>query len=131
MEFGLNYLPDIFNIYDHNILHMCGKVTSHLEYFGPQLKDMKNLNMINIGPFVSIERTQEILEHKIGVAGNIDHVKLLPKGNPQGIKNAVHKAINESHGDSRFMVAPGCEITADTPKDNVLAFVNTVKTYTK
>jgi len=63
------------------------------------------------------------------VAGNIDHIRLLPSGNPKEIETEVHKAIIASGKDPRFMVAPGCEITADTPLNNVKAFVTAAQTY--
>ena len=130
-EFSLTYLPELFEIYDYNILHMCGKVASHLSLLANDLYRIKKLNTLNIGPFVDITQTQNLLKHKIGVAGNIDHIKLLPFGNPQEIEIAVHKAIESSSGDSRFMVAPGCEITSDTPINNVKALVNAAQTYHK
>ena len=128
-QFSLKYLKDIFKIYDYNILHMCGDVTSHLNLFAEELKNINKLNTLNIGPLVDISKTQDLLEHKIGVAGNIDHNNLLPFGNPKKIEIAVENAIKASGGDSRFIVAPGCEITADTPIENVKALVNAVKTY--
>ena len=128
-EYSLDYLPSLFDIYDYNILHMCGKVVPHLNVLAHDLKRIKNLNTLNIGPFVDITKTQELLNHKIGVAGNIDHIRLLPFGSPKEVENAVHKAIEASGRDSRFMVAPGCEITSDTPIENVKAFVKATQTF--
>ncbi|MFX0048729.1 MAG: uroporphyrinogen decarboxylase family protein [Candidatus Hermodarchaeota archaeon] len=128
-EYSLLYLPDLFEIFNYNILHMCGKITPHLNTIAPDLTELQKLNTINIGPFVDISRTQKLLDHKIGVAGNIDHIRLLPLGSPSEVEDAVKKAINASGGDSRYMVAPGCEITADTPVDNVKALVNATKTF--
>ncbi len=130
-EFSLKYMQEIFEIYDYNILHMCGKISTHLNEIVNDLNRMQNLNTINIGPFVDISKTQNLFDHKIGVAGNIDHIRLLPSGTPGEIKDAVKKAIKASGGDQRYMVAPGCEITADTPIDNVKAFVNAVKYFKK
>ena len=130
-EYSLDYLPGLFDIYDYNILHMCGKVASHLNVLAHDLKQIKNLNTLNIGPFVDITKTQELLNHKIGVAGNIDHIRLLPFGSPKEIENAVHKAIEASYRDPRFMVAPGCEITSDTPIENVKALVKATQTFYK
>jgi uroporphyrinogen-III decarboxylase len=110
---------------------MCGKITPHLIEIAHDLKQIQNLKSINIGPFVDISETQNLLDHKIGVAGNIDHVRLLPFGSPSEVKKAVNKAIKVSGGDPRYMVAPGCEITADTPIDNVKAFVNATKSFKK
>jgi uroporphyrinogen-III decarboxylase len=128
-EYSLDYLPNLFDIYDYNILHICGKVAPLLNVLAHDLKQIKNLNTLNIGPFVDITKTQELLNHKIGVAGNIDHIRLLPLGSPKEVQNAVHKAIEASGRDSRFMVAPGCEITSDTPIENVKAFVKATQTF--
>ena len=48
---------------------------------------------------------------------------VLSKVDPQAVENA----INASAGTYRYMVAPGCEITADTPIENVKALVNATK----
>jgi len=128
-EFSIDYLPEILNVYDYNILHMCGKITPHLNVVADYLKNIDRLNTLSIGPYVDITKTQELLDHRIGVAGNIDHVKLLLSGTPKEIEVAVHAAINASKGDPRFLVAPGCEITGDTPIQNVKAFSHAAKTY--
>jgi len=130
-EFSINYLHEILNVYDYNILHMCGKITPHLNFVASSLKKIDRLNTLSIGPYVDITKTQELLDHKIGVAGNIDHIKLLPFGTPKEIEVAVHASLDASRGDPRFIVAPGCEITGDTPIKNVKAFVDAVKTYFK
>jgi len=128
-EFSIDYLAEILSVYDYNILHMCGKITPHLNAVAKYLKNFDRLNTLSIGPYVDITKTQDLLDHKIGVAGNIDHVKLLPSGTPKEIEVAVHAAINASGGDPRFLVAPGCEITGDTPIKNVKAFVHAAKTF--
>jgi uroporphyrinogen decarboxylase len=128
-EFSLDYLPEILKIYDYNILHMCGKVAPHLNAIANYLQKLERINILNIGPHVDISETQKLLEHKIGIAGNIDHIRLLPRGNLKEISAAVHGAMKASGGDFRFMVAPGCEITIDTPIENIEAFVHAVETY--
>jgi len=127
--FSLDYMPRILSIYDYNVMHMCGAITPHLEMNAEFLRELDGLNTINVGPHVDIAATQELLHHQIGVAGNIDHIQLLPLQTPPEIEKAVHAAIVASAGDSRFMVAPGCEITSDTPIDNVAMFVQAAVTY--
>ncbi|MDP7100020.1 MAG: uroporphyrinogen decarboxylase family protein [Rhodospirillales bacterium] len=128
-EFCIDYLPEVCTVYDYNILHMCGKITPHLEASAAFLREVSGLATINVGPHVDIANTQELLQHKIGVAGNIDHIELLPLGIPEDVETAVHAAIKASGGDNRFMVAPGCEITSDTPVENIKAFVRAAKSY--
>ncbi|MFW9878811.1 MAG: uroporphyrinogen decarboxylase family protein [Candidatus Thorarchaeota archaeon] len=128
-KFSLEYLRELMKIYDYNILHICGKVTPHLNYVAEYLQNMEGLSTLNIGPNVNITTTQKLLNYKIGIAGNIDHLKLLPMGNPLEIEYAVHEAIKASGSDSRFIITPGCEITSDTPIENVKAFVKAATTY--
>jgi len=125
--FSLDYLPEILSIYRYNVLHVCGAITPHLEANARYLKELEGLNTINVGPKVDIAATQELLDGRIGVAGNIDHIGLLPLGTPAEVEEAVRAAIQASGGDPRFMVAPGCEITSDTPVENVAAFVRAAR----
>ena len=129
--FSIDYLPEIFAGYDYNILHICGNIMPHLKFNADYFKELKNLSTINVSPEVDIAETQALLEGKIGVAGNIDHIDLLPLRTPEAVAAAVHAAIKASGGDPRFMVAPGCEITSDTPVENVKAFVRAAATYQK
>jgi MtaA/CmuA family methyltransferase len=127
-EYCLNHLPELLKIYKYNILHMCGNIKSHLQLLKEDFKKLKGLNSLNVGSEVNIKEVDLLLDYHIGIAGNIDHIKLLPSGKPDHIKEAVKTAIEDSMGDYRFIVAPGCEITADTPTTNVKAFVDAVKT---
>ncbi|MFW9969533.1 MAG: uroporphyrinogen decarboxylase family protein [Candidatus Odinarchaeota archaeon] len=128
-EFCLDYLPEILKIYDYNILHMCGNVTPHLHLIAKYLTKLDRLNTLNIGASVDITSTQELLDYKIGIAGNIDHFRLLSSGTPKEIIIAVHSAIKASLGDNRFIVTPECEITSDIPIENIKAIVYAVQTF--
>jgi uroporphyrinogen decarboxylase len=127
--FSLDYLPQILSIYNYNVMHMCGEIMPHLKFNAEYLKQLDNLSTINVGPKVDIAETQKLLEGKIGVAGNIDHIDLLPLRTPAEVETAVQAAIKASSGDPRFMVAPGCEITSDTPIENIKAFVQAAAGY--
>jgi uroporphyrinogen decarboxylase len=128
-EYCIDFIPDILSLYDYNILHICGKVNPHLKVFSEHLKELNKVNLISIGPHIDITETLALFKYRIGIAGNIDHYKLLPHGTPKEIETSVHEAISASKGDNRFFVAPGCEITVDTPIENVKSFVNASKTY--
>jgi len=127
--YSIDYLPEVFSVFDYNIMHICGDIMKHIEYNAEFFRSLERLNVINVGPKVDIAKTQALLGGKIGVAGNIDHIDLLPLRTPQEIEQAVHNAIRASGGDPRSMVAPGCEITSDTPVENVMAFVRAASTY--
>ncbi|TXT59439.1 MAG: Methyltransferase MtaA [Promethearchaeota archaeon] len=130
-KFSLAYLEHLLDIFHYNILHLCGDIQVHLKENSDFLKKFKNLNMVNIGPKVDIAWAQKTFDKKLGIAGNIDHMRLVPQGSPREIQDEVHKAIEASQGDNRFILTPGCEITVDTPKENVKALVNGIRTYKK
>jgi len=128
-EYSIEYYPLMLDIFDYNMLHMCGKVTPHMERNVDAFKKLDRLNMINVGPEVDLNRMRELFEPEIGVAGNIDHIQLLPLGNPGEVAAACRACIERAGGPraTHFMLAPGCEITADTPPENIEAFVQSAK----
>ncbi len=128
-EYSILYYPELLEDYDYNMVHMCGRVTPHMERNVDAFKTLDRLDMINVGEEVDIKRMRELFEPEIGVAGNIDHIQLLPLATPEEVKAACLKAIEEAGGHEarHFMLAPGCEITGDTPPENIQAYVDSVK----
>jgi len=52
-------------------------------------------------------------------AGGIDVTNLLPHGTPQQVRDAVHRAIEDSEG--RILVGSSTEVHNDVPLENFLA----------
>ena len=104
---------------------LCGAVTPHMERNVDPFKILDHLNMINIGEEVALKRMRELYEPEIVVAGNIDRIQLLPLKTPEQVKASCLNAIAEAggHESRHFMLAPGWEITADTPPENIEAYV--------
>lgn len=128
-ELSINYLPKLLDIFPHNMIHLCGKVTPHLKQNAESLKKLKKLNMISIGSDVDLGEIKTLFANSIGVSGNIDHLHLLPHGTPQEVEESCQRAIKQGKASAGFMLAPGCEITADTPPQNVKAFVQAAVKY--
>jgi uroporphyrinogen decarboxylase len=128
-ELSLDFLPDLLNIYPYTMLHLCGKVGPHLTANIRVLRDLKGLNMINIGADVEISWLKEALSGKIGVAGNVDHLTFLPHAAPAEVIERVRQTLEVGMPGGGYMLAPGCEITGDTPVENVKAFVQTALEY--
>lgn len=123
-ELSIDYFPEILGIYPYTMLHLCGKVTPHLEANMDSLRTLNGLNMINVGPHVDIGSLKQALEGKMGVAGNIDHITFLPHASPDEVEERVRQTLRIGMPGGGYMLAPGCEITADTPPRNVEALVN-------
>ena len=128
-DFSIEYYPMMLDIFEYNMVHMCGKVTPHMERNVDAFKTLDRLNMINVGPEVDLPKMRELFEPEIGVAGNIDHIQLLPLGRPDEVSSACRACIEVAGGHEarHFMLAPGCEITADTPPDNIAAMVEAAR----
>ena len=125
LQYSIEYYPQLLEDYDYNMVHMCGAVTPHMERNVDAFKTLTKLNMINVGEEVDLKKLRDLFEPEIGVAGNIDHIQLLPLKTPEDVTAACLKAIEEAggHQAQHFMLAPGCEITADTPPENIEAYV--------
>jgi uroporphyrinogen decarboxylase len=63
---------------------------------------------------------------KKAVFGGIDHNGIFRTGTPEEAVRQVIQAIEEA-GYNRLVVAPGCVITVDTPKENIRALVDAVR----
>ncbi len=128
-DFSITYYPMLLEIFDYNMVHMCGKVTPHMERNAEAFKALDRLDMVNVGPEVDMARMRALFEPEIGIAGNIDHIQLLPLGTPGEVREASLAAVAAAGGPEarHFMLAPGCEITADTPPENIEAFVQAAR----
>ena len=128
-EFSIEYYPMLLDIFDYNMVHMCGKVTPHMERNVEAFKTLDRLNMINVGPEGDLPKMRELFEPEIGVAGNIDHIQLLPLGTAEEVRVACAACIANAGGHQarHFMLSPGCEITTDTPPENIQAFVDAAR----
>lgn len=128
-KYSLTNLAEIFQVFDATILHMCGNVSKHLEVNSEGLKKLVGLNSLSVGPEVNMQALRDSIGGAIGVIGNIDHINLIPNARPEEIDEACRKVIEQNKNAPGFMLAPGCEITVDTPRQNIEAFVNAAKTY--
>ncbi|MCZ6527033.1 MAG: hypothetical protein O6928_10875 [Gammaproteobacteria bacterium] len=84
---------------------LCGAVTPHMERNVDAFKILDRLNMINFGEEVALKRMRELYEPEIDVAGNIDHIQLLPLKTPEQVKASCLNAIAEAGGhESRHFI---------------------------
>lgn len=126
--YSLAYLQPLLQIYERNMMHVCGDVNRQIRENLAEITDLSDLHMLNVGPEVDILELKRLLGNGIGVAGNIDHLDLLPHGRPGDVERSCRAAIAEAtEGGGGFMLAPGCEITADTPPENLHAFVDAAR----
>ena len=59
---------------------------------------------------------------EVALLGNIDPVKTLRNGTPEGVAAAVAEC--HAQAGPRYIVGAGCEVPRDTPEANVLALTS-------
>ena len=126
-KFCLPNLPAILQIFEHNILHACGNVMKHFEVNASGLQQLTGLSAVSVGSDVDMAVLRTALGDSISVLGNIDHINLIPNADPAEIARVCGQVVRENKNVPGYMLAPGCEITVDTPSDNIKAFVDAAK----
>lgn len=95
-------------------LHICGNTRRILAGMGTLGCDIVDLDY-----FSPVGEAREKMGPGPALLGNIDPVRVLKNGTPEGIRKALDEC-RRGAGD-RYVVGAGCEIPRGTPKENVLA----------
>lgn len=93
-------------------LHICGNI-------GRSLADIGTLgcDFVDVDSMVSLEKCRREMGSEQVLAGNIDPVKTLRNGDPDTIFQAIERCHREA--GKHYIIAAGCEIPRDTPRDNI------------
>ncbi len=94
-------------------LHICGNIT-HL------LSDIKELkpDIVDIDHMVDMEKAYELLGTEIVRCGNLDPVSVIQQKKVSEIAESV-RSLCEKEKERRFVLSGGCEITVNTPVENL------------
>jgi len=96
-------------------LHICGNIT-HL------LSDIKELHpdIVDIDHMVDMEKAYELLGTEIVRCGNLDPVSVIQQLEASAVKERVRSLCKKEKG-RRYVLSGGCEITVNTPIENLRA----------
>ncbi|MDH5510546.1 MAG: MtaA/CmuA family methyltransferase [Nitrospinota bacterium] len=99
------------------ILHICGNPTR-------LIADMTNTGArgLSLDSSVQIEKARENSGGKVALVGNLS-VRSLQEGTPEEVAEMTRVALKEGWD----IVAPGCGIIPSTPIQNIISYVDTVK----
>ena len=102
-------------------IHICGNIT-HL------LKDLRDVNpdILDLDWMVDMDNAYEELGDDIIRSGNLDPVAVIERLSYQEVGVLTSKLLDKESGKP-FILSGGCEITAATPKDNLLVMRNKSK----
>jgi MtaA/CmuA family methyltransferase len=96
-------------------LHICGDTTAIIPGMietGADIVDADH-QVKNLEKFVPLLSKGQVL------CGNLDPVAMIQNGTPELIRNAARDLAEKCRG--KLIISAGCEITPDTPAENILA----------
>lgn len=100
-------------------LHICGntgKLLEHMKLSGADIVDVDW--MVDFGTAVGVMEP-------CCTCGNFDPVNVLLRGDPGQVRDAVMKCASVAHGNT--FIASGCEVPRDTPRENLMAVLETLE----
>jgi MtaA/CmuA family methyltransferase len=99
-------------------LHICGDITAHLSAVGESGADIVDLDSM-----VSFTDARRELPSDTICCGNLDPVRVIRDLNADEVEHLTRALIATEHHHP-FILSGGCEITADTPHENLHAIRN-------
>ncbi len=107
------------------ILHICGNTK-------PILKKMAETgaSTLSLESEVNLAEAKRITENKVCVSGNIDSFKLAFSPKEEVFQMAKACVLETSPG-GRFILSSSCEVTANTPPENLDALIQAAEEYGK
>ncbi len=94
-------------------IHICGDITHLL----PDLKDVKP-DILDLDWMVDMHETHSILGDEIIRCGNLDPVRVIEQSSAEKLASEV-QTICRKELKNPFILSGGCEITVDTPVNNL------------
>lgn len=108
-------------------LHICGHTKRQWE----DLKDF-DIEFFSVDNCHDLEECKIAIEDKLGLMGNLPPVDVMKNGTIDDVIDAVKVCIKKgADAKNGYILATGCGTPAETPKENVDAFVYAVRKYSK
>lgn len=109
------------------VIHICGDTTKSL----PSIA-RTGVDFISLDQKVDLVKAKEVAGEKLGLIGNVDPVKYFLQGSPADMDHAVKDCFDAAGDSSKgFYIAPGCSVPLDTPLENVTAYMEAARKYSR
>ena len=102
------------------ILHICGNVDSIVTYMG-----QTGAEILSLEPKASAQLAREVCGPEIILMGGADVAEVLYLKDPETVRRECRKCID----DGIQILAPGCAVAPGTSTANLLAMVETARSY--
>lgn len=108
-------------------LHICGKTKAIWEYL-----PLLNISSFSVDNVEDLSELREAIGDRLMIIGNIKPVETLYQGTKEEViaesKRCIDIAIDSPNG---YALAPGCQIPVGTNPENIIAMLDTARTYGK
>jgi MtaA/CmuA family methyltransferase len=95
-------------------MHICGDINHLL----PSLKDL-NLDILDLDWQINLDDAHQVMGSQVAICGNINPVTI--RNLTSGQVSQVTSELVETQKGKKFILSAGCEITVDTPHQNIKA----------
>lgn len=95
-------------------MHICGNINHLL----PSLKDL-NLDILDLDWQINPDDAHEVMGSQVAICGNINPVTI--QNLTSGQISQITSELVETQKGKKFILSAGCEITVDTPHQNIKA----------
>ncbi len=124
-EFGANPTRKVLEqIKVPVILHICGDTTHIIE----RMLDT-GVQGISLDSVVDIPSIIESVPSNVIIIGNIPTVETLLLGNPDRVIQECKILMDKMRNVPNYIVSPSCDLPVDTPHENVIAMMETIRHY--
>jgi uroporphyrinogen decarboxylase len=116
-EFSVPYLQKTYDWFKskglQTTLHICGDINDRID-----LIPETHTDILSVDYKVDILRAAKILDGRIVIGGNVDPAGVILMEEPETIRSAYEKIINDLEGYPYILMA-GCGIPQHTPLENI------------
>ena len=111
-------------------IHSCGPETELIKICAEET-DLTVIDPLEIPPMgdCDLKELKKLYGHKLVLKGNLHTTKIMLHGSVQEVIDASKKAIDDAAEGGRFILATGDQCGRDTPHENLMAMIETAKTY--
>ncbi|HEX58891.1 MAG TPA: hypothetical protein ENF26_01925 [Methanomicrobia archaeon] len=130
MEFGTPYDLKLIESVKHFMVlmgHVCGR-EPFLEILAP-LYSFVGINFWDRGSKYDIAFAKRKYGRMTPIIGGVDQTRTLLYGTPEEVEAECLDAIRKAAPGGGFILAPGCELSFETPDENIAAMVNAARKY--
>jgi uroporphyrinogen decarboxylase len=130
-QFSVKYVSSICEICKSSdvvsVYHICGNTMHLINKMTGAGVDALSLDSLEAG--VDLSKAAEKLSRDIVLIGNISPIGSLLKGKPGDVKKEVLQLLKSMEQYPNFILSTGCNLPLETPVENILAFMETGRSY--